>query len=217
MGYSFVEFAGFMGLSAKEIRKMLDDDGLYVSGTHTGWQEVANDFDKTVEYHKTIGNKNIIIPGADLGTKAKLDAFIDFINEYQPKLAAQGITLGYHNHSHEFQPTPEGYLIHTELEKRTKVNFEIDTYWAYVAGLDPVATVTRLKDRVHVIHLKDGSREGQGSSLGLGTAPVAAVRKLAIDLGITIVVESENLQPDGISEVKRCIDWLKAQDAADGK
>ena len=54
MGYSFVEFAGFMGHSAEDIKKMLDDNGLYVSGTHTGWGEVKNDFEATVAYHKTI-------------------------------------------------------------------------------------------------------------------------------------------------------------------
>ena len=39
LGYSFVEFAGFFGHSAKDVRRMLDTYGLRVSGTHTGWQE----------------------------------------------------------------------------------------------------------------------------------------------------------------------------------
>ena len=102
MGYKNVEFAGFFGIPAEEIKKLLDDNGLKVSGTHTGWNEIAEHFEETVAYHKAIGNTRIIIPGADLTTKAKLDAFIDMLNEFQPKLAAEGITLGYHNHDHEF-------------------------------------------------------------------------------------------------------------------
>ena len=91
MGYKFVEFAGFFGIPADEIKAMLDKYGLKVSGTHTGWQEIAEHYEETLAYHKAIGNTRIIVPGADLTTKAKLDAFIDMMNEFQPKLAAEGI------------------------------------------------------------------------------------------------------------------------------
>lgn len=209
MGYSFVEFAGFFGIPAAEIKRMLADNGLRVSGTHTGWHEVAHNFEKTVEYHTEIGNKNIIIPGADLSTRQKLDDFIAMVNEFGPKLAERGITLHYHNHSHEFKPNKDGQIIYDELEHRTSVLFEIDTYWAYNAGLDPVALMKRLAHRVRVIHLKDGNDKGEGFALGEGTAPVKAVRETAIALGMDMVVESETLKPDGLSEVRRCIDYLK--------
>lgn len=209
MGYSFVEFAGFFGITAAEIKRMLADNGLRVSGTHTGWHEVAHNFEKTVEYHIEIGNKNIIIPGADLSTRQKLDDFIAMVNEFGPKLAERGITLHYHNHSHEFKPNKDGQIIYDELEHRTSVLFEIDTYWAYNAGLDPVALMKRLAHRVRVIHLKDGNDKGESFALGEGTAPVKAVRETAIALGMDMVVESETLKPDGLSEVRRCIDYLK--------
>ena len=93
LGYKFVEFAGFFGHTAEEVKGMLDKYGLKVSGTHTGWQEVAEHFEETVAFHKAIGNKNIIIPGADLGNQEKLDAFIKMANEFQPKLAAEGINV----------------------------------------------------------------------------------------------------------------------------
>jgi sugar phosphate isomerase/epimerase len=210
LGYRFVEFAGFFGNSAEDVKKMLDDNGLTVSGTHTGWQELTADkIDETIAYHQTIGNKNIIIPGADLSTREKLDALIALINEAQPKLAAAGIALGYHNHSHEFIETSYGAFIHKELEEKTNVEFEIDTYWAYVAREDPVATLERLKHRMRVIHLKDGFQDGHGKALGEGTAPVVAVREKAIELGLKMVVESETCDPTGIEEVGRCIRFLQ--------
>jgi sugar phosphate isomerase/epimerase len=211
LGYRFVEFAGFFGHSAEDVKAMLDQNGLTVSGTHTGWQELTADkIDETIAYHQTIGNKNIIIPGADLSTREKLDDLIALINEAQPKLAAAGITLGYHNHAHEFIPTAYGALIHEELEAKTQVEFEIDTYWAYVAGLDPIALLERLGERVRVIHLKDGYSDGHGMALGEGTAPVAAVREYAIAHGLTMVVESETCQPTGIEEVGRCMAYLNS-------
>jgi sugar phosphate isomerase/epimerase len=212
IGYKFVEFAGFFGHSAEDVRAMLDKYGLEVSGTHTGWQEVAYHYEDTVRYHKTIGNKNIIVPGADLGTKAKLDDFIAMYNEFAPKLKAEGITFQYHNHSHEFFMTPEGYEIHKELETRTDIIFEIDTFWAFNAGRDPVELITRLKDRIMFVHLKDGFKDGRGVSLGSGEAPVPAIRDTASKLGFKMVVESEGCDPTGIEEVTRCYGYLRTLD-----
>ena len=91
------------------------------------------------------------------------------------------------------------------------------------AGLDPVLTMEKYRDRVSFIHLKDGIpsdddkkcfehvNEGvQGLSLGSGKAPVKAVRDWALKNGVVMVVESEGLQPTGLEEVKRCIDYLES-------
>lgn len=212
MGYKTVEFAGFFGHSAEEVRAMLDENGLTCIGTHSGFGELLDNFDETVKFHKTIGNTKYIIPGHDLSTREKLDTFIKQCNEIAPKLRAEGIELGYHNHSHEFYDMPEGYQIHKELEARCDVFFELDTYWTFVAKLDPVATMERLRDRIKLIHLKDGSPDGHGCSLGSGSAPVAAVRAKAIELGVGIVVESEGLDPTGKEEVERCIHYLHTLD-----
>ena len=210
IGYRYVEFAGFFGHSAEEVKAMLDRYGLIVSGTHSGLGDLDADFEGTVKYHKTIGNTNYIVPGAPTWTAAELDETIEKINKYQPMLAAEGIRMAYHNHDGEFKPNADGQIPHEEMERRTNIDFQIDTFWAFVAGKDPVEVITRLKDRVHVIHLKDGLRNGHGYALGEGEAPVAAVREKAIELGMLMVVESEPLQPDGISEATRCINYLKS-------
>ena len=44
----------------------------------------------------------------------------------------------------------------------------------------------------------------------LSTAPVAAVYAKAVELNVPMVVESETLQPDGLTEAKICIDYLKS-------
>ena len=216
MGYKFVEFAGFFGIPADEIKAMLDKYGLKVSGTHTGWQEIAEHYEETLAYHKAIGNTRIIVPGADLTTKAKLDAFIDMMNEFQPKLAAEGITLGYHNHDHEFKPNQDGLIPEEELLARTNLLLEVDTYWVYAAGKDPVTFLQEHKDRIRVIHLKDGKGGDACASLGQGIAPVAQVRQAAIQLGLEMVVESEGLEPTGLEEVRRCMDFLRSEDQKDG-
>ena len=213
MGYKYVEYAGFFGHSAEQVKEWQDKYGLTCSGTHTGWGEILpENIEATIAYHKTIGNKHIIIPGADLGTLDKIIDFCAVMNKAQLRLAQEGISLGYHNHSHEFVVMPWGSTIHSELEKRGTFDFEIDTVWAFNAGIDPIETLKRLSGRVKVIHLKDGFKGGAGKSLGQGEAPVLKVREYAVKNNIRMVVESEGLDPTGLEEVKRCIDFLKAQE-----
>ena len=213
MGYKSVEFAGFFDHSAEEVKAMLDKYDLELAGTHSPMGDLVNKFEETLAYHKAIGNKRYIVPGHDFSTRAKLDEFIKNCNEIAPKLRAEGIELYFHNHHAEFKPMgEEGYIIHSELEKKTDILFEIDTYWNYVAGQNPIETLERLGSRVPLIHLKDGTADGTGFSLGQGTAPVKEVREYAIQHGIEIVVESEGLDPTGEEEVRRCIDFLHSLD-----
>ena len=76
----------------------------------------------------------------------------------------------------------------------------------------PIELMERLKDRLKVIHIKDGYANGEGMPLGQGTAPVAEVYKKAVELGIPMVVESETLKPSGMEEARICIEFLKAQE-----
>ena len=128
IGYKTVEFAGFFGHSAEEVKAMLEENNLTVSGTHSSLDDLVKDFEGTVKYHKTIGNTNYILPSAPFMTKEELDDTIDKINKFQPMLAAEGITLGYHNHDLEFLPNKDGLIAHEEMEKRTAINFQIDTF-----------------------------------------------------------------------------------------
>lgn len=215
IGYSSVEFAGFFGHGADEIRAMLDEYGLKCAGTHSGWEDLRpTEITETIKFHKALGNREYVIPGAFLEERDKMDEFVKVVNFAQPVLEAEGISLSYHNHSDEFYLQPWGTMIHAELERRTSLDFEIDTFWLWNAGADPVQTLERLKDRVHLIHLKDGCKGGNysGFALGEGEAPVKAIRDKAALLGMAMIVESEGLHPDGLSEVGRCFDYLRSID-----
>ena len=218
MGYASVEFAGFFDHPAGEIKGWLDQYGLTASGTHTGlWGLTDEVLEDVIVYHKAIGCKDIIIPFEPLKTKEDVDRVVDRINTLLPRLEKEGIRLHYHNHAHEFQPNEDGIIPEEELIARTKVLLEVDTYWVYAAEKDPVAFLREHKDRIQVIHLKDGKGGDSCASLGQGIAPVADVRKAAIELGFDMVVESEGLDPTGLEEVQRCMDFLKAEDQKDGK
>ena len=227
MGYRFVEFAGFFDNPAEDVKSWLDEFGLTVSGTHTGLSKLAPDqIEETIAYHKAIGCTDLIVPLAKWGTEELMEANIKQMNEVQKRLAEEGIALGYHNHSSEFYTTPYGKVIEDELINRTDVCLEIDTFWLFNAGIDPVAYCERMKNRIRMIHLKDGivpkdrvrdfataHEDVKGVSLGLGDAPVRAVRDWAIQNQVRMVVESEGLDPTGLEEVQRCMDYLKSLEA----
>ena len=81
LGYSSVEYAGFFGHSAEEVAAWQEKYGLTCAGTHSGTGELLpENIDATIAYHKTIGNKNIIIPGIWYNTKEELDYFIEGVN-----------------------------------------------------------------------------------------------------------------------------------------
>ena len=225
MGYDMVETAGFFKLPAEEVKAMLDHYGLTVCSTHTGYRELFGKFEETLAYHKKVGCQNIILPSAPYTIKEDVDYTVACVNRFLPIIEAEGMKLHYHNHSAEFKPNEDGLIPEDEFAKRTNILFEIDTFWAFNAGLDPIEVLKQYKDRMQFIHLKDGipvdpadpSSKAQGRSLGLGKAPVAEVRRAAIEMGLTMIVESEDLNPTGPEEVKRCIEYLRTLDAADGR
>src|SRR5512144_1441295 len=105
-GYEAVEFAGYYGRSAPDMKKLLDDHGLKCCGTHTGLDTLEGAaLAKTIEYNKTIGNKFLICPWSDESRRKtaadwkKLAVEFDAIAD---KAAAQGMRVGYHNHNVEF-------------------------------------------------------------------------------------------------------------------
>lgn len=218
MGYSFVEFAGFQGKTPEEIKALLQKYNLTAVGTHTGLDQLTDEkYDETVAAHKTIGCDSIVIPYVDLSTKERIDAVVDRVNYLIPKLKEDGISLHYHNHDHEFKANKDGLTPEYELLNRTDILLEVDTYWVFNAGGDAVKFINEHKDRIRLIHLKDGIKNGEGCSLGLGEAKAAEVRKAALELGLKIIVESESLNPTGLEEVSRCADFLKAEDEKDNR
>lgn len=216
MGYTYVEFAGFFDRTAEEVKALLKKYNLTVISTHSHINGLRPEvIEETIAYHKAIGNNHYILPSIFMSTKEKLEESIEIINYAQPILEAAGIKLSFHNHSREFEITPWGTTVHGELEHRTNIGFQIDTFWAWNANTDPIQVMERLKDRITTIHLKDGFKGGKGIPLGEGDAPVAAVRKKAIEMGLYMVVESESLTPSGLDEAQRCIKYLRTLDAED--
>jgi sugar phosphate isomerase/epimerase len=80
----------------------------------------------------------------------------DQLNEAGMKAKTNGIQLTYHNHNFEWDPIEgtTGFDILLGRMDGDLVPFELDVFWAQIAGQDARETMTRIKDRLELLHLK---------------------------------------------------------------
>jgi sugar phosphate isomerase/epimerase len=63
MGYEGVEFAGYYGRKAAELKGMLKDNGLRAAGTHIYIDDLLGDkLQNTIHFNRTLGNESLIVP-----------------------------------------------------------------------------------------------------------------------------------------------------------
>ncbi|QFU93993.1 sugar phosphate isomerase/epimerase [Amycolatopsis sp. YIM 10] len=168
IGYRNVEMAGTYGRSAAEFRKILDKHRLRATSSHIG---IDGDVNKLIEDAKTLGHRYSAVPWAKYETKAEWQAFAERLDKASRAFAKAGIQFGYHNHDHEFALV-EGVRPFDILAKGTSsryTHFEVDLYWAVVAGVDPVKLFWQQHGRVLQYHVKDRGADGGWADVGTGT------------------------------------------------
>lgn len=221
MGYEGVEFAGYHGRSAEELRKILDDLGLKVAGTHTGIDTLRGDeLKRTIEFNQTLGNKFLIIPwiGEEWRrTKEDWLRFADFLNELAEKVKTEGMLVGYHNHHFEFQQQFDGQNLWDILFSATKpeVVMQLDTGNAMHGGVSADEILNILKrypGRAKTVHLKEFSSTNPKAILGEGEVKWKEVLTLCDTIGGTewFIIEQETYAYPPIECVRRCLENLKA-------
>ena len=100
MGYDGVEFAGFYGYGAEEIRAELDKLGLKAVSSHVPFATLRSDLEATAEYHKILGCKYIAVPYLEEKDRPGTENWqktIDDILAIGKYLHSPGIQLLYHN------------------------------------------------------------------------------------------------------------------------
>ena len=102
IGYTQVQTAG---QESAEFVALTKKHGLEVVGTHTDYNAIINDIDKTIKLHDMLGTKNIGIGGMPPVARKSYDDLMKFIESYNKAAEAyakHGFKLTYHNHSFEF-------------------------------------------------------------------------------------------------------------------
>ena len=215
IGYKGVEFAGYYGRKADELRKLLDDNGLKCCGTHTGWNTITGDkLNGTIEFNKTIGNKYLIVPGGlPAKTFVSLEGVKDtarIFNEQAARAKEAGMVVGYHAHGGDFKKI-EGETVWDLLFSNTnkEVVMQMDVGNCLDGGGDPYATLKKFPGRSLTIHLKEHGG-AKGAPIGEGEVKWKEVFDLCEGAGGTewYIVEHESGSKP-VESVGACYEGLK--------
>jgi len=216
MGYSGVEFAGYYKRSAKELRQMLDDNGLKCCGTHIGLETLLGDaLPATIEFNQAVGNKFLIVPGLAEERTSSRKAWREtarIFDELAEKVRAHGMRVGYHNHSIEFKPLDGEMPWDTFFgNTRKDVIMQVDFGNCIDGGADPVSFIRKYPGRAATVHVKEYSRTNPKAYVGEGEVNWKDLFKLLETSGGTewyiVEYEVEGMPP--LDSVKRCLENLR--------
>lgn len=216
MGYEGVEFAGYYGHDAPTLKKLLDDNGLACAGAHVGIDTLLGDeLEKSIEFHRTIGNKFLIVPY--LGGSWR-DSWVETaltFNQIAEHLRSHGMQTGYHNHDFEFKPGPNGALPWDEFFGNTDkdVVMQFDTGNALHGGGDAMPFLTRYPGRATTIHLKDydAEKDSFAPAVGEGSVPFKEIFEVCEAGGTEwYIVEYEADAYTPLEGIEKCLQNLKA-------
>lgn len=231
-GIRIVETAGFGSLSVEEYKALLDVRGLKAPSMHAGGDRLEKEMDRVLHEAKVLGVTYIVCPwyphegafDAAKGAKAAAD-----FNRWGRQIKEAGFQFAYHPHGYEFSPTGEGEeRVFDRIVKAVDpelVKFQMDVFWVYRAGVDPIALLKKYPGVWVSLHLKD-LRKGALRAPSPGVSPSAApptdkviVGDGQIDWpallaeadrqGVTLAfIEDESLAP--VDNIPRSLAYLKS-------
>ncbi len=210
IGYDGVEFAGYFGTDAATIRAKLDELGLVAVGGHIGLDDFrADKLEETIEFQHALGVNAVGVGGAPHSTMEESVETGDVLGAAEKyAMEKYGMKVYYHNHCEEFIPLENGQLPIDVIGERCSL--EIDTYWSFHAGEDNYALLSRLKDKIVLLHVKDGI-DGKPKALGEGNCDIPTVIKAAKDIGMEwLIVENDDPVPTGLEDIARSFKYLKS-------
>lgn len=217
MGYEGVEFAGFHGKSAAEVRQAAEGLGLKMTGAHLGRDQLeGGKFAETVAFYKELGVENLIVPWAvgDGGAAAKWLEMAQWLAATAGKLAGQGLRLGYHNHAFEFAPVDGGKAPFDLVFGNTpaSVLMQVDMGWAEFSRQDVPALFARYPGRSLTTHVKAYSAANRAARIGEDDVDWKKNLEAAAGVGgcrYFVVEHEEHGATPPLENVKVCLECLK--------
>ena len=218
-GIEEVESAGFYGRTAAEFTAELKKADLRCQAMHIGWDALGNDLSTVLKDAETLGATTIIQPSLPhdkhgAATREEMLRASGAFVGWSKRIRAAGKRFGYHMHSQEFGPAPEGTLFDLFAEEvGPDVGFELDVFWVTAAGVDPLALMKKYPGRFWYTHLKDkakGNDTGPDAKvvLGTGTIDIAGVVKAGEAAGVEIhYLEDESRDP--VAQIPQSIAYYK--------
>jgi sugar phosphate isomerase/epimerase len=215
IGYREVEFAGYFGRSPAEIRDLLERHHLRAPSTHIGYGELASGWDAVLRNAREMGHDFVTVPslpGTERASVAGLRNVAAAFNRGAAEAKSAGLRFAFHNHDAEFVPV-EGVVPFSVLLEETDpqlVTFELDVYWAFRAGRDPLALLAEHPGRFTMLHLKDsaGPPQHQMVDVGAGVIDFRALLTKSRDLGLRHFFVEHDRPEDAVASIRSSFAYL---------
>lgn len=223
IGYELVQLSGWnTELDMKEIKKIIDSNGLKCIVTHHDSVKLLKEPEKIVEDLNILDCEYTAYPypaGKLLRTQNQVNDFIDELAKAGKVLKDNGKQLLYHNHHYEFMKTNGKIILDQIFDKISPdiLQGEIDTYWVQAGGQCPVKWCQKLCGRLPILHMKDyaarldcyGNVKTGISEIGVGNLDWKEIVK-ACDKGgckYYVVEQDENFN-DPFDSLKISFDYI---------
>ncbi|HKV26458.1 MAG TPA: sugar phosphate isomerase/epimerase [Candidatus Acidoferrum sp.] len=189
-GYKEVEFAGYFNHSPKDVRALVDKNGLTVPSAHFSYDIIENKWPETLDAAHVIGHKYLVCPWIDEKQRTA-DGYkkaAELFNKAGEESQKAGIQFCFHNHSYEFAAVEGlgGKLAYDYLLGETNPRFvkmEMDLCWISVAGKDPVAYFRKYPGRFPLVHVKDYVNDPNATSSYAGATGSVVFKGRLADVG----------------------------------
>lgn len=198
MGYDGVEFAGYYGMKAEDLKKLLNDLNLEVVGSHIPYDRLINNLEEVLTYERKLGNTRLVIPYIEGDSQEEWQGHFQNILEIHNKLPTDQFKLLYHNHAHEFT-TFKGVNIIEEMTKTLpNLLLEVDIYWVNYAEYDGIRWLEKQADKIELLHIKEMKRtedDFESTEIGSGILTISDYIDFASRQNLEwLIVEQEAFQ-----------------------
>lgn len=223
--YGYSSEKGFFGTSAKDFKKIMNDNGLKAPSGHYDFNSYIKDnnadfLKASIECANQLGSEYITVPYLDEKLRSDLDGFkriAQKINEAAVLCKQSGLKLAYHNHDFEFKKfgNQTGYEILLQETDKKLVDFELDLYWVVRSGNDPLELFKANPGRFTMWHVKDmdKSKAEWNTEIGEGSINFKAIFAEAKLSGMQhfFVEQETNYSPNPMESIKTSWDFVSKQ------
>lgn len=228
-GYKFLELFGyhnrsFFGYKVEEIAEMLNNNGLHSPSGHYSLSDFQynKNYDFTswnylIEDGVVLNHEYLTIPWID-DNHRKTDDYkllAERLNKAGELCKAAGMRVAYHNHDFEFNDLggTTGWDILLNETDPELVDIEMDIYWVYYSGKNPVEIFKNNPGRFKLWHVKDLAvinNKKQSTIIGTGEIDFKSIYAEREIAGLKhFIIEQEQYSKPVFECIKESYDYCK--------
>ncbi|WWW36875.1 sugar phosphate isomerase/epimerase [Stenotrophomonas rhizophila] len=219
-GVGAVETVGTQGVSAPELKQLLDRYAIKAISSHVPLAELRKDLPGVVAFNRSIGNTTLVVPYPDAKDRptdaAGWTALGQELGRISKQVRAEGMRLAYHNHDFELVD----FNGRTGLEllfaaAGPDLQTELDLARVARAGYDPAVMLGKFRGRLFAVHAKDNAPKGQAedeggfAAIGQGVLDWNAILPAAATAGVQWYIIEHDQPRDPAKVIKTGADYLR--------